>query len=612
VLPTGVRLHAGFGLALLLAASAWGCGEGAGAGSDVAQGAAAAEPAPPAEPAIAPGTTSCADGFAREGSSCTAILPATACTGLTRAALGNTTCVPLDDCSAPLPAGAIVVTDPTALQKTLTAAPRGSTIALEPGTYPGVVITRDLTLVGRCAERVVFEGDGKGRGIEVTNLAHVTLRSVSIRDFELGIAVPRGVAKPSVLDASRIHVSKTRVAISVAGKLSLAESVVEGSLPTDAAAAGVWAADGGKAELRDVESRGVVGAIISRGAGTAVTMRRSVIGYTGVVRENFLVSALDGATLDIAESSLRTRALVVGIASNELGGRPIGDGKVPAKLHVSASEISERGFSGDNAVLQVAAGGALSLEESSVVYETAQAIYATSGGALVDVKSSVVTAIPTGDVLRKAFHVTNGAAASVSASAIVGSVQNAVLVGRPGSSFVLDHSLVTGTRFGKSGPTPESHGFAAAVGAFDGASLSVVDSSIVDSDGIAVYGGARAKVELTRSAIEGVRRIELPLSGMGIIVEDSALAMEGSTLRHCDDTALVFFGGEGLVAGNRFASNAIGIHIQDVAFAEVDQPRAHGENELVVSGNVFEDVATRVSDERIDLRKLNEANSSPP
>jgi hypothetical protein len=604
-----VRVHAVFGLSLLLALT-WGCGEGAD--SDVQQGVAPAQADPAAEAAVTPGTTFCADGFSREGSSCTAILPAAACTGLTRAALGSTACVPLDDCSAPLPAGAIVVKDPSTLQTTLDGVARGGTVALEPGTYPRVVITRDVTLVGRCAERVVFEGDGKGRGIELKNLAHVALRSVSIKNFELGLAVPRGIANPSVLEASRIHISKTRLAISVAGKLSLSESVIEGSLPTDAQAAGVWAADGGKVELRDYESRGLVGAVITRGVGTSVTMRRSVVGYNGIVRENFLVSALDGATLDIGESSLRTRALVVGMVSNELGGHPIGDAKVPAKLRVSASEISERGFSGDNAVIQVAAGGNLALEETSVFYETDQSIHA-SDGALVDVKSSVVTAIPTGDVQRRAFLVTTGASAAVSTSAIVGSVQNAVLVGRPGSSFVLDHSLVTGSRFGKAGRDADSSGFAAAVGAFDGASLSIIDSSITDSDGIALYGGNRVRVELTRAVIDGVRHVEaLQLSGMGVIVEEAALAMEGSTLRHCDDAALAIFAGEGLVTGNRFMSNKIGIHIQDVAFAEVDQPRPHAENELVVSSNVFEDVATRISEERIDLRTLNAASSSPP
>jgi hypothetical protein len=347
--------------------------------------------APPPDPAASVGPASCPDGFARDpdgGAACGAIVSATVCTGATRAALGSTACLPIGDCSAAFPDGAKVVTDPSTLAATLAAAAPGSTVALEAGTYPGIVIDKDLTLVGRCAERVIFAGTGAGRGISVTK-GHAVLRGLSITGFQLGVAVPKG----ATLDASQLHISKSQIDLDVNGTASLGESVIEGGLATDAA--GVWAASGAKVDLHDIETRDIISAVVALDTGTMVTAKRSVLGYSGATRLNFLVTATGGASLDIEESTLRTRAAAIAFVGNDLSGKSVHPGSATtlAKLRFASSELSQHGFARtESAVIQVDAGGALALDQSSVLYDALLGVTVKNPGATADLTGTVFTA----------------------------------------------------------------------------------------------------------------------------------------------------------------------------------------------------------------------------
>lgn len=603
-----VRLIRLVGLGLSMGLS-MGCGA-AGADGTVTQETAPTQ-APPPDPVASVGPASCADGFGRDaagGTACTAIVPTAACTGATRAALGSTACVPIGDCSAALPAGATVVTDPSKLVATLAAAAPGSTVALEPGTYPGIVIDKDLTLVGRCAERVIFSGTGAGRGISV-NRGHVVLRGLSVTNFQLGVAVPKG----ATLDASQLYIAKSQIDFDVYGTATLGESVIDGGLTTDAA--GVWAASGAKLDMHDVETREIISGVVALDTGTTVTMKRSVLGYTGSTRLNFLVSTTAGASLDIEESTLRTRVAAIAFVGNDLAGSAIHPASTStiAKLRFASSELSQHGFARtESAVLQVDAGGALTLDQSSVLYDALLGVTVKNAGATADLTSTVFTARPTGDSARTAFFITHGAAVTMSKSAIVGSFQNALFVGNAGSTLSLDHSLVSGTRFGVPGTGQDSGGMGIAIGAFDSAALSVVDSSVVDSDVNAIYAGAGARLELTRATIDGVHHKDVSLAGMGVVIEDGAIAMEDSTLRGCDDAAIAFFHGEGVVHANHFTANGVGVHVQSATVTQLDQPRTQDFDEVVLSGNIFEDGELPLRTTPIDLKAANAPRSSGP
>jgi nitrous oxidase accessory protein NosD len=597
----------GLGLSLVMG----GCSS-AGAGGGVTQETAPVQ-APPADPVASVGPASCPDGFGRDvegGIACLAIVPAAACSGATRAALGNDTCVPIGDCSAAFPDGAKVVTDPATLGATLSAAAPGSTIALEAGTYPGIMITKDVTLVGRCAERVIFSGNGTGRGISV-NARHVVLRGLSVTNFQLGIAVPNTTS----LEASQIYISKSTIDLDVNGTASLSESVIEGGLPATTDGAGVWAAKGATVNLRDVETRESIAAIVALDTGTKVSVKRSVLGYTGPTRLNFLVSATAGANLDIEESTLRTRVAAIAFVGNDLSGTAVHPDTTStlAKLRFASSELSQHGFARtESADVQVSAGGAVTFDQSSVLYDALLGVTVDKAGGTADVTSTVFTARPTGDAARTAFYITHGGTVTMAKSAIVGSYQKALFVANAGSTLTLDHSLVTGTRSGVSSSGATSGATGLAIAAFDSAALSVVDSSIVDSDVNAIYAGAGARLELTRATIDGVHHKNVALAGMGVIVEDAAIGMEDSTLRNCDDAALAFFHGEGVVHANHFTANGVGIHVQSAIVTELDQPRTQTFDEVVLSGNVFEDGELPLRTMPIDLKAANAASSSPP
>lgn len=561
-----------------------------------------------AEQATAPdlGPARCKEGFSRQDGRCVAILPETECTGPTRAALGQTGCVPVGDCEAPFPSGAIVVTDPARLQETLASARPGSVIALEPGTYPGVTIDKSLTLVGRCPAEVVFDGGGKGRGIDIKKVATVGLRSLAIAHFDIGVAVPTGVSEPVVLEANQIYVSKNRIAIDVHGKATIRESVVEGISSTTTDVAGVWAAEGGSVELTDFESRGTMGGILSVGAGSTVTAQRSVLGYTGAVRDIPLVAAVGGGQLNVVESALRTRAASIILSSRTLSGKSVGLQGKGGTVRVVDSELATLGSSADAHIASVGEEGHLKLESTSVVYEVPTAIHATKT-ASVEVEGSTFLAIPNADHERTAFYVSLGAYASVKDSLITHSYRTAALVGRPGSRFVLDHSRIEGTRPGVSNQGTIRMGFG--VAAMDDAEVSIVDSQIVDTEGSAVYAG-EASVSLTRTTIDGVRATSARLTGLGAMVEGGSLVMRGSRVRGCEDAAVAFFGGAGLVDKNQFQSCPVGIHAQDVKIVRLEQERPHEAGELVLVGNTFESIGDELRREPIDLGQLNAQSSS--
>ncbi|MDB5219483.1 MAG: hypothetical protein JWO86_7410 [Myxococcaceae bacterium] len=608
-----VRLFSLLGLGVVMGSvtlSAAGCSAAAPSAA-VTQETAPAQ-APPADPVASVGPASCADGFARDdagGMACTAIVPSAACTGATRAALGSATCVPIGDCSAAFPAGAKVVTDPSTLAATIAAAAPFSTIALEAGTYPGIVISKPLTVVGRCAERVIFSGSGTGRGISV-NTQQVVLRGMSVTNFQLGIAVVGN----ATLRASQLHVSKSQIDLDVAGTATLDESVIEGGLAATTDAAGVWAAAGAQVQLHDVETREILAGIVALDTGTHVTVRRSVLGYTGSTRLNYLVSVTAGANLDFEESTLRTRAAALAFVGNGPGAaiHP-GSTTTLAKLRFTSTELSQHGFARtDSGAVEVDSGGALTLDQSSVLYDSLLGVTVKNAGATADLTSSVLTARPTGDNARTAFFITHGGVVKMSKSAIVGSFQRALLVGNAGSTLSLDHSLVSGTRFGVPGSGQDHGGTGNAVGAFDSAALAIVDSSIVDSDVNAIYAGAGARLELTRATIDGVHHKDVALAGMGIIVEDAAVAMEDSTLRGCDDAAIAFFHGQGVVHANHFSGNSVGIHVQSAQVTELDQPRTETFDEVVLAGNVFEDGELPLRTTPIDLKAASAPSSSRP
>ena len=97
------------------------------------------------------------------------------------AVLGQTSCVPVDDCTHAFPPknAAVVVHDDASLAAALASVGNGATIALDSGTYGAIVVPLDLHelhFVGRCTDKVKLKGTS-ARGFYVASVLKVSLES---------------------------------------------------------------------------------------------------------------------------------------------------------------------------------------------------------------------------------------------------------------------------------------------------------------------------------------------------------------------------------------------------------------------------------------------------
>ena len=237
----------------------------------------------------------CPAGFTRsdDGWSCTPVLPPTACTGATRAALGSATCTPIGDCAAPFPpADATLFVDAsltqpdathfTTLAAAVAAAPAGATIAVFPGDYAeSVTLPRAVKLVGRCAAQVKWSGSP---ALQVTGVRSVTLSGFTVHDSLVGLRVERGgtvTGSDLVFD----HNLRSAVQLLDTGTEVTLERVVVRDTQADPATAtfgqGLAASFAGGLTLRDAEVTGnrEAGVFLDRD-GTHATLSRVVVSNT--------------------------------------------------------------------------------------------------------------------------------------------------------------------------------------------------------------------------------------------------------------------------------------------------------------------------------------------
>lgn len=200
------------------------------------------------------GVAACGEGFVDDGAAgCEPVLPATPCTGLTMATVGDTACAPVVDCGTtiwgniPVDASTIHVdvsytgvSDGTAsapyttIQAAVDAAPIGATIAVAAGIYAEdvMVSSTPVTLWGRCPDLVQVVGTSSA--IWVDQAPGTVIRGVAATAPNAGIAM---VLSPG----SRVE----EVASAGAGAVGVAvvgdgdEVVVRRALVVDAGLAGM-------------------------------------------------------------------------------------------------------------------------------------------------------------------------------------------------------------------------------------------------------------------------------------------------------------------------------------------------------------------------------------
>ncbi|MER2559227.1 MAG: right-handed parallel beta-helix repeat-containing protein [Myxococcaceae bacterium] len=245
----------------------------------------------PGEGCSALGWVQCPDGFRSTGSSCEPILPSTPCTGATRAALGQSACVPVGDCNAAFPpatathfvdaAGPLDATHFRTIAAALQAAPDDAVIAIAPGTYAQTLVpTKPVKLIGQCAERVTLIGSP---AIDLQR-TRVEVEGVTIRDSILAARVEQGASlalRHVVLDANERSGVQ---AVDRGSRVVLEDVVVRGTGPDPATSTfgqGVAAGSGASVSLTDVElTRNGETALFLNNAGTTATLNGVVISET--------------------------------------------------------------------------------------------------------------------------------------------------------------------------------------------------------------------------------------------------------------------------------------------------------------------------------------------
>lgn len=531
------------------------------------------------------GVAECAEGFARseDGWACEAITAEAGCTGVRRAKLGDAKCVPDDDCDAPFPPAGVdvdaVVASSAELEAKLASLPAGSTIALDTGVYSAITVEKDVTLIGRCAEKTRVRGPGQ-RGIYIVGELRVNVRSLAIEGFDGGLV---GAYGPTVT-ASKLVLSGNQISV-VAGEstVTVDHSVLEGG--------GASAQLAAKLTLDEVEIRDASPAISAYQDDTEVTLKRSVAHDAGESRTSKSIHAWGGGKVLVDESLVRTRASGLAAVGNALPGTPVEATKARGGIvRVVASELRQLGFVRDNPWVTISQGGAMELDRTSVLHESVYAFMVGDAGSTFGARGSTIRSGPTDGIFRSALFVTDGASATLEDTAVVGAIQSAATAGHPGSSLSLSRSLVTGTVFRGPGPNAEEGGAGIAVGVADEATLVMKDSAVVGSEqfGLMVDGLGRAEIE--RSFFDATRAS--PDHGGGgdaVVVTGSAvLAMSSSVVRGSEDAAVMAVGGTGIVDETRFVGNRVGIHLTGTRLRETNErPAEQPPEELVLVKPVF-------------------------
>jgi hypothetical protein len=263
----------------------------------------------------------CAPGFATDpsGYGCRDVLPAAPCTGATRAVLGQTTCVPVGDCTAPFPpANATLFVSPsgptdathfTTIGAAVSAAAPGAVIAVDSGTYAeSVQIPQSVSIIGKCAANVIIEGNAGAlvQGIAVNGANPVTVSGVTIHAFFIGLSIETDgllTLTHSVLDSNQgvgISMEATN------GNLTLDDVVVRNTAGSGEPGFGINEQDGSMLKITNSEVTGNHDAALrvsASKASVANSVFSNTLPFTAAYNYGRGLEAQGGSSVDVTASA---------------------------------------------------------------------------------------------------------------------------------------------------------------------------------------------------------------------------------------------------------------------------------------------------------------------
>lgn len=433
------------------------------------------------------------------------------------------------------PSGMTLVHDQAELVAALGTSAPGATIALADGTYDGIVIDRDVNLLGRCSKRVTIRGDkATGRAVTVVGpRAVVTLSALTVSDAKFGISAREG-AKVHV---ERTHFFQNEVAAWVEGDASLEISHALVDAGNQVMADGVIVAKGGHAELEEMELRDMHVGLQAYGEGSTAKGSSLVISDRSTEPLSGLVVAAHGADIDLDRSIVFARQVFIGGASD---GDPRLAGSVPAKLRVTNSQVV-RAMPTEAGGFDV--GGGSTLELVNDTFETrARVAISAERDATLSLERTVIRPVAPTDpeqrVVGAGLVMADRVRLSIDRSAIMGVSQSAVLASR-GCRVEMTKSLIADVwEFTRKG---FDHRFDSgqAISLSGDSVLEMSDSALVDNAGAAVWAdrGDETTIKIERSVIAATR--ERTTAAVGALVWSGTFDIR-STLVHGIPSALAF------------------------------------------------------------------------
>lgn len=517
------------------------------------------------------GTSEIPPGFvaASDGWGFVPVVPESVCQADTRASLGSPECVPIDDCAAAFPpsnAGVVVSakggswTQPTVATIAEAVASGASVIAIDRGTYAGgIAATRSISFVGRCARETIIAGTpgNDEHGISpAAPRAEVSISSLTLQKFARTGA---GAVRGGTLKLRRVRFldNFVGVAAQAGSSATIEDSVIESTvrvtnpkLPTQ----GLEAQGGGTVDVVGCELRGLAVTFGAVGAGSRISIKRSVLERHDVASAGHLFAVVaNDATGDISESVLRGREHTLSVGRDGTADR--------ARLDVKSSVVVDlappNGALSDakSAAFWVNPGASLGLDNVTIRAAERRGVYAIGNGE-TRLSNVVIAPMPNAERGPLGIYALGGAKATLDHVAIMRSNGAGLVVAGAGTSLTMKSSLVHGTK--------AADGLAFGIGAVDDATLIAEDVTISKNGNNGVVVTA-ARAELTRALVARNHGDDAD-RGVGVgASKDGFLAVRDSEIVGNNVAAFFFIGASGLIANSRASEHAIGLLKSGVA-----------------------------------------------
>jgi hypothetical protein len=525
------------------------------------------------------GTTACASGFTAHpsGWGCVPVLPPAACKGATRDSLGSTTCVPVGDCTGVFPpASATVFVDASladaqvdathykSLRAAVDAAPAKATIAVSAGTYAEALdVKRPVTLVGRCAEKVILEAPAGAAA--VTASAELAASGMTIRGgtkgLDVGPAVHASVADVVLEKNLRAGISATDAAV-----VDVVRSVIRDTLtvsPSDITN-GVFVDVDAKVTLDDSVVSGAADAGLGATGIGLIALHRSVV--RDIVKRSDGVGgggarAFEGATISLEESAVKGT-----VGSGLLVGKTKGAMRL-VRSTVTDTKPDMRFGGGFANAASVTTTGTLDATDSTFADNAFSGVAVDKAGSRATLDRCVVIGTVAGGESGVAITASaaNGAVLQATSSAFVGGAGMAMYALHAGSTLDLDQSLVSDVALSVGGETLGAGHGGTAVAAIDAAHVSLKGSTIRGCHELALGAlEAGTTMLIERTLVTDTKPNIGGLFGHGILGRRKAeVTVRGSVIEKSSGIGAAFAGATASLQGTRIRDNAVGVHVQE-------------------------------------------------